>query len=75
MMSSTTRSICAALDQLARGGRTFRDARPQPVFHEIAGKQVADVAVIVDDKDVRRCSIAPANPMRRMPLKEKCIET
>ena len=44
----------AGLHRAPRRRGVLGDARAEPVLHEIAGEQVADVAMVVDDEDVRR---------------------
>ena len=54
MMSSTMRSILPACIVAPRRRGVLGDARAEPVLHEIAGEEIADVAMVVDDEDMRR---------------------
>ena len=73
MMSSTTRSGALRSRQAAQRRGALGGADAVAVLREIAADEVADVAVVVDDEDVRRASIAclrirEYKPSRPLPL-------
>ena len=78
MMSSTIEVDVGGLQRLPRRRGVLGDARAEPMLHEKAREEIADVAMVVDDEDVRRAlhgsELTRSFPRRCRKIVTDCVD-